>query len=226
MEYQPIVRASTGELLGREALLRVQQPLLARPRLVLNAAERLHRVHDVGRAVRDLVAQDAERAAAGGPLFFVNLHSEDLQDPALYSPKSRLSAVASRTVLELTERGSFESVADLPERLQRLRGLGFRIALDDLGTGSVGRSLDPEFIKLDISLVRGIQRDASRQKIVRAMVVVCHDLGKQLIAEGVETIEEQTMLREFGCDFLQGYLLGKPAPLSDASAAAGRELSA
>ncbi|MET0793102.1 MAG: EAL domain-containing protein [Polyangiaceae bacterium] len=217
MVYQPIVRAATGALFGQEALLRVEQPLLARPRLVLSAAERLHRLHDVGRVVRDRVACDAERSSRDGPLLFVNAHSEDLMDPGLFLPSARLSAMASRVVLEFPERGAFERVTDLAERLARLREIGFRIALDDLGTGNAGaglfRSLEPEFVKLDISLVRGIQRDASRQSIVRSMVRVCHDLGKQLIAEGVETAEDRATLLEFGCDFLQGYLVGRPAPL-------------
>jgi EAL domain-containing protein (putative c-di-GMP-specific phosphodiesterase class I) len=136
----------------------------------------------------------------------------------LYVPAAALSKVASRVVLELPEQGAFERVDGLAERLERLRDVGFRIALDDLGTGSAGtglfKSLDPEFVKLDISLIRGIHRDPSRQNIVRSMVHVCHDLGKRLIAEGVETLEEQAVLREFECDFLQGYLLGKPERLS------------
>ena len=218
MVYQPIVSARSGDLFGREALLRVDQPLLARPQLVLSAAERLHRLHDVGRAVRDLVASDVECTPAGVPLVFVNLHSEDLLDPSLYLPSARLSTLASRVVLELTERGAFERVEGLVQRLERLRELGFRIALDDLGTGSAGaglfRSLEPEFVKLDISLVRGIEHDLSRQNIVRSMVRVCHDLGKQLIAEGVETSEEQLILQEYGCDYLQGYLCGRPARLT------------
>ncbi len=220
MVYQPIVNAATGELFGREALLRVEQALLARPRLVLGAAERLHRLHDVGRAVRELVAQDIANSSDGSPLFFVNLHSEDLLDPTLYLPSARLSSSAARVVLELTERGAFERVDGLVQRLDRLREIGFRIALDDLGTGSAGaglfRSLEPDFVKLDISLVRGIQHDAGRQNIVRSMVRVCHDLGKRLIAEGVETADERATLHEFGCDFLQGYLLGKPSRLPHA----------
>ena len=217
MAYQPIVHAASGELYGREALLRVDQALLSHPRLVLSAAERLHRLHEVGRAVRERVASDAEASAERGALFFVNLHAEELLDPSLYLANAPLSRMASRVVLELTERGDFERIRDLGERLARLREVGYRIALDDLGTGTAGsglfRSLEPEFVKLDISLVRGIERDAARQTIVRSMVRVCHDLGKQLIAEGVEAEGERVTLHEFGCDFLQGFWLGKPEPL-------------
>jgi EAL domain-containing protein (putative c-di-GMP-specific phosphodiesterase class I)/ActR/RegA family two-component response regulator len=225
MVYQPIVRAKTGEVFGREAFLRVEQPFLARPRLVLNAAERLHRLQDVGRKVRDLVAADVERVSSDSRPFFVNVHCEDLLDPLLYLPTARLGGMAKRIVLELTERGAFDRVEHLPERLTRLRELGFRVALDDMGTGSAGaglfKSLDPEFVKLDISLVSGIERDVARQKIVRSMVRVCHDLGKQLIAEGVETSGEQAALQEFGCDFLQGYLFGRPGLLSDEASSHG-----
>jgi len=217
MAYQPIVHAETGALFGREALLRAERALLQHPGQVLSAAERLHRLHDVGRAVRDRVASDTQAWSAPSPQIFVNVHAEDLMDPTLYLTNAALSQLAPRVVLELSERGDFERIGDLGERLARLREVGYRIALDDLGTGTVGsslfRSLDPEFVKLDISLVRAIERDAGRQTIVRSMVRVCHELGKQLIAEGVETPDERAILHEFGCDFLQGFLFGRPGPV-------------
>jgi EAL domain-containing protein (putative c-di-GMP-specific phosphodiesterase class I) len=92
--------------------------------------------------------------------------------------------------------------------------MGFRIALDDLGAGYAGltsfTSLEPEFVKLDMSLVREVHDNRTKQKIVRAMVGLCHDMGKQVIAEGVETPEEQQALVELGCDLMQGYFFGRP----------------
>ena len=216
MAYQPIVHAGDGSVFGYEALLRSEEPALPNPGSVLKAAERLRRVHDVGRAVRELAALDLERMSPEGYLF-VNLHSEDLLDPALYVPTASLTRIASRVVLELSDRGSLEDVADAPARVERLRELGFRIALDDLGAGrsdsSLFAQLQPEFVKLDISIVRGVDHDAAKNKIVRSMVRLCHKMGKAVIAEGVENERERSALCEAECDFLQGFLLGRAGPL-------------
>jgi EAL domain-containing protein (putative c-di-GMP-specific phosphodiesterase class I) len=218
MAYQPIIRAVDGSVFGYEALLRSEEPVLPHPGSVLRAAEKLRRVHDVGRAVRDLVASDLERENPEG-LLFVNLHSEDLMDPALYVPTAPLTRVASRVVLELTDRASLEDVSDASTRVERLRELGFRIAIDDLGAGQSDPNtfthLQPEFVKLDIAIVRGVDHDAAKNKIVRSMVRLCHKMGKSVIAEGVENDGERLALCDADCDFLQGYFLGSPRAFSD-----------
>jgi len=213
MAYQPIVRAADLVTVAYEALLRVEEPLLPHPGAVLEAAERVNRIHDVGRAVRSRVATDCPAAEAGW-LFFVNLHPEDLLDPDLYEPTSAFSAQASRTVLEVTEQASLDHVSKLHERITQLRTHGFQIALDDLGAGYAGLTsftqLDPEFVKIDLSLVRGVHESSIKQKVIRSMVGLCQDMGKKVIAEGIETIEERDALLELGCDFLQGYLFARP----------------
>ncbi|HEX7450833.1 MAG TPA: EAL domain-containing protein [Polyangiaceae bacterium] len=217
MAYQPIVRAGDASTFGYEALLRSKEPLLLHPSAVLKAAERVRRVHDVGRAVRELVALDAEQVAADGAFMFMNLHPDDLMDPALYLPTAPLTRAASRIVLELTDRASLEQVSDVHERVQRLRSLGFRIAIDDIGAEQADPStfnqLEPEFVKLDVSMIRNVEQDPSKRRLVQSMVRLCHNLGKSVIAEGVENAEQQSALIESGCDFLQGYYLGRPSPL-------------
>jgi len=217
--YQPIVTGTDAALFGHEALLRSEEPTLPHPGAVLKAAARLRRVHDVGRAVRDLVAKRAQEATVPGRLFFVNVHTEDLMDPALYLPNAPLTRIARRVVLELTDRASLEHVTDVSERIARLRTLGYRIALDDLGAGQAGletfNRLEPEFVKVDTSIIRGIHKDASKAEIVRSIVHVCHNMGKAVIAEGVETVEEREALRQVNCDFMQGYYFGRPSPLLD-----------
>jgi EAL domain-containing protein (putative c-di-GMP-specific phosphodiesterase class I)/CheY-like chemotaxis protein len=223
MAYQPVVHASDNSVFAHEAFLRSEEPMLPHPSSVLKAAERLHRIHDVGRRVRELVALDADKTSPES-FFFVNLHSEDLLDPALYLPGAALTRVASRVVLELTDRASLEAVADVAERLERLRSLGFRIALDDMGAGQAGldsfNQLEPEFVKLDMSVIRGVHRDPTKRKIVQSLVRLCHNMGKAVIAEGVENRDEGDVLAEAGCDFLQGYLFGRPEPLSESAASA------
>jgi len=218
MAYQPIVHAS-GLAYGFEALLRSEEPVLPHPGAVLKAAERVHRTHDVGRAVRDLVAADIQRDADDDTLLFVNLHPEDLLDPMLYLPTAPLARLARRVVFELTDRATLDDIKDVEVRVDRLRSLGFRIALDDLGGGEAGlrtfNQLEPEFVKLDMSLVRGVDRDHSKIKIIESLVNLCHDMGKTVIAEGVETGGERGALVKAGCDLLQGYLFGRPGPFLD-----------
>jgi EAL domain-containing protein (putative c-di-GMP-specific phosphodiesterase class I) len=211
--FQPVVRASDTSVFAQEALMRSAEPSLPHPRAILEAAERVERVHEVGREVRAEIASAIE-ASGEDWTFFVNLHPQDLSDPALYYPESPLSRSAQRVVLEITERTSLEHFRDLATRVARLREMGFRIALDDLGAGYAGltsfTSLEPEFVKLDMSLVREVHENRTKQKIVGAMVSLCHDMGKQIIAEGVETREEFDALVELGCDFLQGFYFGRP----------------
>jgi EAL domain-containing protein (putative c-di-GMP-specific phosphodiesterase class I) len=104
----------------------------------------------------------------------------------------------------------------LKTRIARLRGLGFRIAVDDLGAGYAGLStfalLEPEFVKLDMSLVRDIQGAPTKRSLVKAMIEVCRDLEVSLIAEGVETALERDALAELGCTLMQGYFFARPGP--------------
>jgi EAL domain-containing protein (putative c-di-GMP-specific phosphodiesterase class I) len=184
---------------------------------VLDAAQRSGRLYDVGRLVRATVAEAAVAAPAHW-LFFVNLHPEDLGDPALHAEDSALAALASRVVLEITERASLEALPGVRSQVAKLREMGFRVALDDLGAGYAGLTsfvrLEPEFVKLDMSLVRDVHQSDAKQKIIGSMVSLCHEMGKQIVAEGVEQAAERDTLVALGCDLLQGYLFGKPARLA------------
>jgi EAL domain-containing protein (putative c-di-GMP-specific phosphodiesterase class I) len=100
--------------------------------------------------------------------------------------------------------------------MRRLRSLGYRLAIDDLGAGYAGLSsvatLEPDFVKLDMSLVRDLGGSPIRQSLVTSMVTTCRDNGMRLVAEGVETIHELSKLTELGCDLLQGYHFARPSP--------------
>ncbi|HYQ00335.1 MAG TPA: EAL domain-containing response regulator [Polyangiaceae bacterium] len=210
--YQPIVQAKCGSLFAHEALMRSEEPDLPNPQAVLRAAERVDRLHVLGGTMRRLTARDL--ATTEDSALFVNLHPADLIDDALYEASSPLTPFAHRVVLEITERASLEHIGNLRDRVARLRELGFRIALDDLGAGYAGLTsftqLEPEFVKLDMELIRGIHQNDMKRKIVRSMVELCHDMGKSIIAEGVEVVEERQALVDLNCDLLQGYLLGRP----------------
>jgi EAL domain-containing protein (putative c-di-GMP-specific phosphodiesterase class I)/ActR/RegA family two-component response regulator len=213
MAYQPIMRVSDRSLFGYEALLRSEEKSLPHPGAILDAAERLERLWDLGQAIRDAAAVPVPQAPEHA-VFFVNLHARDLLDDSLTSPESPLSRIASRVVLEITERASLDQVGDVRARIGELRRMGFRIAIDDLGAGYAGltsfATLEPEFVKLDMSLVRDVHRNQTKEKLIRSMASVCKELGMMVVAEGVETHEERDLLVALGCDYLQGYLLAKP----------------
>jgi len=213
MAFQPIVSWRDRSLFGYEALLRTGEPTLASPPDFIDAARRLGRLHELGRTVRAKVAE-AMRRAPGDVKLFVNLHSSDLDDDDLLDSCSRLSGIGHRVILEITERASLDEVKDVPARVKRLRELGFRIAIDDLGAGYAGLAtfiqLEPEVAKLDMSLVRDIDTQPKKQSIVRAMTKLCNELGILVVAEGVETPAERDKLLEAGCDLLQGHLFAVP----------------
>jgi EAL domain-containing protein (putative c-di-GMP-specific phosphodiesterase class I) len=210
--YQPIVSALDFSLFAHEVLMRSDEPDMPHPSSVLKAGERLDRVNQIGETVRRLAAEGL--AKNEDSVLFVNLHPQDLADETLFSLDAPLTCFATRVVLEVTERASLEGIPDLRERVARLRALGFRIALDDLGAGYAGLTsftqLEPEFVKLDMELIRNIHQHDIKRKIVRSMVQLCHDMGKFIIGEGVETCEERDVLVELECDFLQGFLFAKP----------------
>lgn len=212
MAFQPVVSWKRRRVLAYEALLRSGETKLGNPCALLSAAERLDRVAELGRIVRDRVASDVPNAPS--QFVFVNLHSHDLLDEHLYDPASPLSKVASRVVLEVTERASLASVGDIEARVQRLRELGYRIALDDLGAGYSGLAsfapLQPEVVKYDMSLVRGVDNSPTRRKVIQAMTTLFAEMDMHVVAEGVETTAERDTLVELGVDLLQGYLFAKP----------------
>ena len=216
MHYQPIVHAHTRARFGYEALLRTGDRALPHPGAILDAAERLERVAVLGRAVRAHVAKEIAAAPAERGLVFVNLHLLDLFDKQLTSAFAPLSKVATRVCLEITERTSVEGQLDLRYRVAELRELGFRIAIDDLGGGHARMGtfspLDTDFVKLDMTLVRDIEKHPMKQRLVRSLAGLCHEQGTQVIAEGVETEAEEQVVVDLGCDLLQGYLIARPGP--------------
>jgi EAL domain-containing protein (putative c-di-GMP-specific phosphodiesterase class I) len=210
---QPIVSASGRSVFGYEALMRSTDAAMPAPSHLLGAAERLGALDVLGRAVRRHVAETAS-AAADDVLFLVNLHPQDLMDPDLSDLSSPLVAIADRVVLEITERASLAGLDDVQGRVADLRQLGYRIAIDDLGAGYAGLAsfalLEPEIVKIDMSLTRDIDASPMKQKLVASLANLCREMDMTIVTEGVETIAERDTLVELGCDLLQGYLFARP----------------
>jgi EAL domain-containing protein (putative c-di-GMP-specific phosphodiesterase class I) len=216
MHFQPIVHASTRARFAYEALLRSGDKSLPHPGAILDAAERLEKITTLGRAVRAQCARVIAESPPERGIVFINLHLLDFLDKQLTSPFSPLSKVASRVVLEITERHSLEGEHDVRFRVAELRELGFRIAIDDLGGGHARMGtftpLDCDFVKLDMSLVRDIEKQPMKQRLVKSVTELCRGQGTKVIGEGVETEAEAKVLVDLGCDYLQGYLIAKPSP--------------
>jgi EAL domain-containing protein (putative c-di-GMP-specific phosphodiesterase class I)/ActR/RegA family two-component response regulator len=209
---QPIVSWSGKSTFAYETLLRTDEPTLRSPVDFFDAAERLGRAPELGRIIRGHVAKLMKQTDAQ---VFVNLHPSDLEDAELYADDGALAPFAKQVVLEITERAALDRIHELQSRVTRLRQLGFRIAIDDLGAGYAGLTsfaqLEPEVVKVDMSLVRGIDLSAVKQKLVRSIISLCGELDIFLIAEGIETPQERDTLVTLGGDLCQGYLFARPA---------------
>ena len=219
MAYQPIVQWSQRRTIAYEALLRSTEPTLPHPGAIVDAAQRLNMLPNLGRAIRQHVAGTVAKSPI--PQVFVDLHPSDLNDADLYSPDAPLTRIASKVVLEITERASLDDIPEVQTRIAHLRRLGFRIAVDDVGAGYAGltsiANLEPEVMKIDMGLVRDIDVSSTKQKLVGAMVSLCAEMNVMVIAEGIETKMERDTLKRLGCDTMQGYFFAKPGkPFPDA----------
>jgi EAL domain-containing protein (putative c-di-GMP-specific phosphodiesterase class I) len=196
-----------------EALMRTTDTTLCSPLEILKTAEVLNEIPSLGRKTRGQVA-DVLSTHPEIPGVFVNLHVLDLADDNLYSKTAPLSQFAPRIHLEITERQALEKIPDIRARVASLRSLGYRIAVDDLGEGYSGLNsfaqLEPDAVKLDMTLIRGIDTAPKKRKMVQALATLCRELETPLVAEGVETEAERDILVDMGADLFQGYLFARP----------------
>lgn len=212
MAFQPIVDITAQKVYAYEALLRTDEETMMRPDVFIATAERLDRIHELGRTVRAAVARSIPKAPTDAFLF-VNVHGLELTDEALFDASNPLVEHASRVVLEITERVGIDALGG-PTRVEMLRKLGFRIAVDDLGAGYAAlgalATLEPEIVKLDMSLVRDLDRHPTKRRVVGAIATLCRELGSRVVAEGVETRDEYDAIVDAGVELIQGYLLARP----------------
>lgn len=210
--FQPIVDARLGTTFGHELLLRTSAGAFAGPCELISAAEATGAVVTLGRKIRRMAAKAIDCVAGD---VFVNIHPLELSDPDLCDPEAPLSERSSRVVLEITERAAVGQGADVREQIGALRRLGFRIAVDDLGAGYAGLSslanLEPEFVKIDMSIVRDVDTSPMKRRLIGAIGPACREASIRVVAEGIETEAELDAIRELGCDLVQGYLLARPA---------------
>ncbi len=212
--FQPIVRFKQRSVFAYEALVRSDAESMRNPAALFEAAEQLGRTRELGRLIRRAVAEAAAHLPEG-IMLFVNVNPEDLDDDELFSPTGSLAPYRSRVVYEITERSELSTVAELTGKVRRLRELDSRIAIDDLGAGYSSLSsfihLEPDFVKLDMSLVRDVHLSPTKLSLIRGIHQVCRsELDVQVICEGVEVMDEARVLVQEGLDLLQGYYFARP----------------
>ena len=216
--FQPIIDAKDGSVFAYEALMRVDLPTLHSPADVLRLAREENCLHEVERITffcASSAYQALENAGKVVPsaLLFVNsIASQYLTPDELSEYSARYASILPRIVIEITE----EEVLD-PKALrikQTIRGSSGAFALDDYGSGySNERSLlelSPNYIKIDLSIIRDIDTDANKRQIVSNTVSYAHQRGMKVVAEGLETADEVRTVLSLGVDLLQGFFLAMP----------------
>jgi diguanylate cyclase (GGDEF)-like protein len=212
--YQPIVDSMTHQIVAYEALCRPTHPAFAGPAALFETAEYAGRVTDLGRACRAICIEPLDRMPADC-LIFINLHPRELEDGELLRDEM-LVRHAHRVVFEITETAEIQDYERVRRIIASLRERGCRIALDDLGAGYAGLNslaqLGPDFVKLDMALVRRIHTKSTTRRLVKHILEFCSGEDIPVISEGVETSEEHDMVREIGCPMMQGEFLASPGP--------------
>jgi diguanylate cyclase (GGDEF)-like protein len=224
VHYQPIVDLRSGAVCRFEALARWQRNgELVGPSEWVSLAEQTGDIVAIGeavlsQAVEQLATWTARRPNPGTPLAIaVNLSPRQLSSPSLLRTLERLPIGDLRPgvlCLEVTESAVVRDLDRAAATLRFARGLGIRVALDDFGTGysslNMLTRLPIDILKLDRSFMRDIE-DASGRSLIAAILNLGASQGIEVVAEGVETPDQLSRLRELGCGFLQGYLLGRPS---------------
>lgn len=239
LEYQPIVALKSGHVTGFEALLRWEHPEygLTRPEVFLGVAKELGLMTKIGEwslleAAKQLKFWQAEFPKIRPLTVSVNFSLNHLANADLAVLVNEVLLATgvdpSSLKIEITESDIMQNPEAVTAVLKQIESQKIQACMDDFGTGysslSYLQQLPITFLKIDQSFVRRLGADDDALAIVKTIIVLAHQLGRQVIAEGVETTEHLTTLRLLGCEYGQGYLFAKPLPYAEVSSflASGR----
>ena len=215
VDYHPIVVASTREIFGYEALARGQMRTLRSPEVMFDVAAEADLIWELSRLCRARALEGMSTRLEGDQLLFLNVDPTDFSDPAFTEQEV---ADPSKVVIEITERTAIKDYPKFRDRLKSFRDMGYRFAVDDAGSGYAGlgsiANLEPDFIKLDISLISAIDTNFIKQNLVQTMVKFADDHGAKVIAEGVERADEFKTVQDLGVHLVQGFFLHRPQSAS------------
>ncbi len=217
--FQPIINLETGALLGYEALIRGPEgSLLQRPIALFGAALRQGRQLELERLCRQRSLEVFAEMNSDATLF-LNVSAAWLASPE-HQPGftvdllRRLGIPMAQIVIELSEQHPFDASGLTRRAVEHYRRMGFRIAIDDLGTGysdlKLWSELQPEYVKIDQHFIRDLDRDPVKREFVRSIGQIGRALGCQVLAEGIEQMSELRTLQALDIPCGQGYLLGYP----------------
>jgi len=216
--YQPIFDAKKGEVYAYEALMRVNMPTLRSPETVLSLAKEEGRMRDIEYltmfcASRRYMELLEEHKVSENALLFINsIANVRMSEEEEKEYHDSFEKLQPKIVIEITEAESLDM--EILRRKEKVEGFLGRFALDDYGSGYNSEinllELNPEFVKVDISIVRDVDKDVNKQQIVSNIVEYAHKRGMKVIMEGLETAEELKKSLELGVDLLQGYFLARP----------------
>jgi EAL domain-containing protein (putative c-di-GMP-specific phosphodiesterase class I)/GGDEF domain-containing protein len=208
--YHPIVVTETKQVYGYEALARGTHRALRSPEVMFGVAEEANLIWELSRLCRRKAIQGMDDTLAAGQYLFLNIDPHDFRDPSFRFDEEDMNVPhPERIVLEITERTAITDYPTFQGYLRAFRERGFRFAVDDAGSGYAGlgsiANLEPDFIKLDISLISGIDANFMKQNLVETMVSFANDNGIKVIAEGVEREEEYETVKQIGVHLTQGF---------------------
>ncbi|MDM7859413.1 EAL domain-containing protein [Alteromonas sp. ASW11-36] len=225
--YQPIVCAQSSAeqptIFAHEGLFRIRDETgsIVPPQLAFQLAESSDLLFSLDLVARRSAVENAAKSKLPGKLF-INFNPSSIYDPA-YCLRATAAAIHTLgmkpedIVFEVTETHKASDLNHLKGILAFYRSAGFQVALDDIGSGWSGlnllQRLRPDYVKIDMDLVRDIHRDDFKQNIVNSLIRIAKNTAIKVIAEGVETAEEAEWLHNANADYLQGYLFGKPQPV-------------
>ena len=230
--YQPIIELGTGAIYKAEALIRWQHPTrgLISPAAFIPIAEASGLIIDIGNWVFMQAATQAKRwRASVHPNFQISINKSPAQfhhisaaHGAWLDHLKALGLPGAAIAVEITEGLLLDANSAVTVRLLELRDAGIQVSLDDFGTGysslSYLQKFEIDYIKIDQSFVRHLVAGSTDLALCKAIIVMAHELGMKVIAEGIETTGQRDLLVAAGCDFGQGYLFARPMPATDLEA--------
>lgn len=216
MAFQPIVDFDKGIIFAQEALVRGLNNESAGSILSQVTEENRYRFDQACRVRAIQLAAELEIQSLLSINFLPNaVYQPELCIRTTIETAKNYSFPLDQILFELTEVEKVKDHAHVGSIIEHYQSLGFKTALDDFGAGYSGLNFladfHPDYIKLDMALIRNVDKDKSRQAIVKGIIQVCRDLSIEPIAEGIETIEELNVLQQFDIHLFQGYYFAKPS---------------